>query len=602
MKTLVSAAVFAALSSSVVAETVIYIGGKEYDSDEFIFSTQIIDSQSITSINGSDSSIILRGLNGVETTPNGGIGQTASTFFRGTESNHALVLMNGVQINDGISGQASIQFIVPAQLSQASVIKGPNSSSFGDAAIGGVINFDTSTISTHDLDGIVNLETGSNNTHLINISKAHAFQNKRFKLGLAHIESEGIPTKPTINDPAGFENSSLTGAFELTQDWGELSLSHWQAIGKTEYQRSNAMSFRDHDVYTTSLKASGIQTPLGALTASFNRFDYRADEELDHSTNTNNIKDFSSTTRNTVAIELANKVYLTELTTSLVHKNESIDYDGWQVYSDDFETYEGALNSKTILGSHQLNLGARVSHDDYYGSNSTWAAAYAYKLSPNLKIKGAISTGFKVPSADERSGTSVLGAGNTNLQPEESLGKEIGFESKVGSRLNIAGNFYTTEIKNLIEAVGTDLDSDGYDDRYDYYNRGKAKVEGFESEFTYRHTNTDLILTLQLQDAYNVQTGARLLKRAEKIASLKINHSMEDSLLSTQVMYSGDRKGYSSDMSAYTIVNASYLKYLSNNTHLKFGVENLFDKNYELAAGYNTYGTSLNVGLIYTGF
>ena len=77
---------------------------------------------------------------------------------------------------------------------------------------------------------------------------------------------------------------------------------------------------------------------------------------------------------------------------------------------------------------------------------------------------------------------------------------------------------------------------------------------------------------------------------------------MEDSLLSTQVMYSGDRKGYSSDMSAYTIVNASYLKYLSTNTHLKFGIENLFDENYELAAGYNTYGTSLNVGLIYTGF
>ena len=168
MKTLVSAAVFAALSSSVVAETVIYIGGQEYDSDDFIFSTQTIDSETISLTNGSDSSIILRGLNGVETTPNGGIGQTASTFFRGTESNHALVLMNGVQINDGITGKASTQFIVPAQLSQASVIKGPNSSSFGDAAIGGVINFNTSTISTHDLDGIINFETGSNNTHLIN--------------------------------------------------------------------------------------------------------------------------------------------------------------------------------------------------------------------------------------------------------------------------------------------------------------------------------------------------------------------------------------------------------------------------------------------------
>ena len=66
-------------------------------------------------------------------------------FIRGSESNHTLVLLNGIPINDqsttnGIHdfGQDFIQTI-----QQVEVYKGSNGSHFGPDAIGGAINFIT---------------------------------------------------------------------------------------------------------------------------------------------------------------------------------------------------------------------------------------------------------------------------------------------------------------------------------------------------------------------------------------------------------------------------------------------------------------------------
>ena len=79
MKTLVSAAMFAALSSSVVAETVIYIGGTEYDINEIANNTDTLTFNDLESINTKDIGEALRGTSSVEVTSNGGPGQ----FVRG---------------------------------------------------------------------------------------------------------------------------------------------------------------------------------------------------------------------------------------------------------------------------------------------------------------------------------------------------------------------------------------------------------------------------------------------------------------------------------------------------------------------------------------
>src|SRR5688572_33322729 len=85
----------------------------------------------------------LRFVPGVEVARLGGAGQQTSLFVRGTDSNHVLVLMDGLRMNPGTIGTAAIQNVAPEFVERVEVVKGPRSTLYGSDAIGGVINIIT---------------------------------------------------------------------------------------------------------------------------------------------------------------------------------------------------------------------------------------------------------------------------------------------------------------------------------------------------------------------------------------------------------------------------------------------------------------------------
>ena len=91
----------------------------------------------------SDVSELLQAHAGLEIARNGGPGQTTSLFTRGTESNHTVVLIDGVRINPGTIGGAALQNIAPESLERIEIVKGPRSSLYGTDAIGGVVQLFT---------------------------------------------------------------------------------------------------------------------------------------------------------------------------------------------------------------------------------------------------------------------------------------------------------------------------------------------------------------------------------------------------------------------------------------------------------------------------
>jgi vitamin B12 transporter len=70
-------------------------------------------------------------------------GQVTSVFIRGANSNHTLVLIDGVKVNPGTAGGAALQNITPELVERIEIVKGPRSSLYGSEAIGGVINIIT---------------------------------------------------------------------------------------------------------------------------------------------------------------------------------------------------------------------------------------------------------------------------------------------------------------------------------------------------------------------------------------------------------------------------------------------------------------------------
>ncbi len=90
-----------------------------------------------------DVSELLHGQAGLEISRNGGPGQTTTLFTRGTDSNHTVVLVDGVRINPGTIGGAALQNIAPESIERIEIVKGPRSSLYGTDAIGGVIQLFT---------------------------------------------------------------------------------------------------------------------------------------------------------------------------------------------------------------------------------------------------------------------------------------------------------------------------------------------------------------------------------------------------------------------------------------------------------------------------
>ena len=106
---------------------------------------KVFNKQEIEASGAKDAFDMLKLIPGIDYYQSGQKGQTGAIFMRGSESNHTLVLLNGIPINDqsttnGIHdfGQDFLQSI---QLIE--VYKGSNGSHFGPDAIGGAINFIT---------------------------------------------------------------------------------------------------------------------------------------------------------------------------------------------------------------------------------------------------------------------------------------------------------------------------------------------------------------------------------------------------------------------------------------------------------------------------
>ena len=78
-------------------------------SDQVLAPVIVIDRDEIERSQAIDVTGLLRFHGGVEVARNGGPGQLTSIFIRGAESDHTLVLVDGVRINSGTSGAAAIQ-------------------------------------------------------------------------------------------------------------------------------------------------------------------------------------------------------------------------------------------------------------------------------------------------------------------------------------------------------------------------------------------------------------------------------------------------------------------------------------------------------------
>ena len=118
----------------------------------------VLNAEDIALSGANNLSEILRFIAGIDVSSNGGPGQIASIFMQGTNSNHTLILVNGIKINDSATGGAAIQNIHPDLIEKIEIIEGPLSTIYGNNSLGATINL----ISKTDQSEKINISTNSN--------------------------------------------------------------------------------------------------------------------------------------------------------------------------------------------------------------------------------------------------------------------------------------------------------------------------------------------------------------------------------------------------------------------------------------------------------
>ena len=86
---------------------------------------------------------VLRAVPGVEVLQSGGPGTSMTLNIRGTNTDHVLVLIDGVRMESATLGTTTLQNIPVDAIERIEVLRGPASSLYGSSALGGVVQIFT---------------------------------------------------------------------------------------------------------------------------------------------------------------------------------------------------------------------------------------------------------------------------------------------------------------------------------------------------------------------------------------------------------------------------------------------------------------------------
>ena len=537
----------------------------------------VITRQDIEQSLASDLAELLRFEAGLDIARNGGPGQSTSVFMRGTESNHTLVLVDGVRINPGTVGGAAIQNIAPEVIERIEIVKGARSALFGTDAIGGVINIITRRNDRVFVEG--GAGTGSFDTRSAYAAAGTRNDDADVGITLNWQDTDGFPSSTASDIDRGFENLSVNFYAGKRLGASYLTLRHWRAAGTTEYF-DFFLAPLDQDFRNEST-ALELQTEVGENIDSKLVVSHIVDE-----ISQNQSVDFAESARNALDWQLGldrgnhrwiGGVYLVEENAGSFSFGSGID--------EDTSVRAVFLEDQWSADRHAAFFAVRLTDHETFGNHTSWNAEYAFTLSETWTLNAGVGHAFRAPDATDRFGF----GGNPDLDPEVADEAQIGLRFRPGARHSLELGLYRNDIEDLIEF---DLTS------FELRNIAEAEIRGAELAWEYQGDTFSVRTALVKQSADNAADGSRLFRRAEESMTVSLRKSIGDHQFGLSVLASGDRVDVGNvPLPGYVLADLTAQFALGDHWHLGARIENLLDTTYETAAGFRMQERSAFVDL-----
>ena len=433
------------------AEITVTATGAEEPTDEVPVPVDVVSRDEMDDAQSATVAEVLRRLPGVVVAAAGDDGKVTSVFTRGTESDHTLVMLDGIRLNSPYFGGYDWSLLPTAGLDRVEVARGPFSALWGSDAVGGVVNLIPGRAGA-GLDGSLLAEGGSDSWRRLEGAVAwgdHGFdlyasgftRSGEGELDASDFELEQVLVDAGVELPAGGrlavvaqDLSAETGIPFVTPGVPSPNRRQWSD------QRLVAMpvELRPADGWALGGSVSWVERDL-----------IFSDPD-DH---------FGLTASETVAVttlarlQSRHELGRHQLTWGGEWKLDEVDDETvWGVNLDGETTRTAAAFVQDVWRPWErlrMVVGARWDSTESWGDQLSPRLALGWRLSRGLALEVAYGEAFRQPSVGELY-YPVLG--NPGLEPETSRSAEVGvtWAPESGSLEGRLGVF-RTDLDNLIE-------------------------------------------------------------------------------------------------------------------------------------------------------
>lgn len=540
---------------------------------------------------------LLRGASGAVVNRAGGPGQPSSLFIRGAASEHTLVLLDGVEINDPSQPTGGFDFstIDLNLVEKVEIFKGPQALRFGSGAVGGVINIVTKK-GGGPLRVVGAIRGGSYQTHQETASLSGETQLFKYAGSVTRFESEGISAARGYSELDG--HRYLASSLRLSVD---KAGEEWEFINRTigaasdlDYATSNSGPyFLEPD--DANYFVGDFQT-ITALKRSERSEKWSSDLNLSH---------FYLHRRYENKIDGRNPAYFLDNRFANSFKAERVFAYRWnpnhtltfgptlrhERSGKHNDTLWGAFAEIGIKNDWRLSGGLRYDRHSRFGDQFTYAISPGYRFAATRTTVGfRLATAFKAPSSFQLHDSTF---GNLHLAPEQVRGEEVSVEQFLGMSHALRATAFRYHYSDLIQ----------FSSRYE--NLSSARVAGVELEYSKDFSHGfDLQLAYTYTDPRNQQTGRRLLRRPLSSWRASVGTRVGETW-SARAEWRGVGSrpdinaltSASTETRGYDVLDLSVTWALSKRTQATASIENAFGQSYEEISGYGTPGFGAYAGL-----
>jgi len=532
---------------------------------------------------------LLAQLPGIEFARNGGPGTTTSVFIRGTETRHAAVYLDGVRIDSQSTGGAMWEQLPLDQIDRIEVLRGPAAAVYGSDAIGGVVQ-----LFTRRGEGSVRptaaLAAASRQTVQARAGVSGASGVVDYALSASRGRSDGFNARigPTANpDRDGWQRDAVHARLGLdVAPRHHLDASLLSTTLRAQYDGSRG----NDDVSHHALRTGALDWQAEWSETSSTRA--HAGESRSAQETQPSFYRTETLLRNAL-IQQELRIGTQHVTAALERREDRLD----NASAPSAPTLAGrrsqdalALGWRGDFDAQSLQAHLRHDRDSEFGGRSTGSVAWGWRPAPGWRATAAAATSFRAPTLYQR----FSEYGVATLVPESGRNVELGVKH-AGDGNEWAATLWRNTVNDLLVfgPAGPCVSRLGC-----YQNVGRARMQGLTLAGRASVAAVSLRGSFDWHDPRNLQTGKQLARRARQLATFGADTMWAGWSLGVEVRAAGARFENAANtqrLAGYALVNVVASRPLRPGLLIEGRVDNVGDKQYELARSYATAGRTVQL-------